>query len=121
MAIRIVLAIRVAFGVFLVFQGFSTPQPDLLESRLAQFGDREMTLTEMELTLPFGERFLRPILDRIGRLISSRTPANQQQAIADKINLAGRPFGLTAGSLLALQVVSLVVLTAAFYGIAALL
>jgi tight adherence protein C len=121
MALSILLAIAVAFGVFLVFQGLNAPQPDLLESRLAQFGDREMTLTEMELTLPFGDRFLRPILDRIGATITKRTPANQQQAIQDKINLAGRPLGLTVGSLLALQIVSLATLVAAFYGIALLL
>ncbi len=121
MALSILLAIVVAFGVFLVFQGFNAPQPDLLESRLAQFGDREMSLTEMELTLPFGDRFLRPILDRIGATIAKRTPANQQQAIQDKINLAGRPLGLTVGSLLALQIVALFTCVAVFYGIAALL
>jgi tight adherence protein C len=121
MALSILLAIVVAFGVFLVFQGFNAPQPDLLESRLAQFGDREMTLTEMELTLPFGDRFLRPILDRIGATIAKRTPANQQQAIHDKINLAGRPLGLTVGSLLALQIVLLATCVAVFYGIATLL
>jgi tight adherence protein C len=121
MALSILLAIVVAFGVFLVFQGLNAPQPDLLESRLAQFGDREMSLTEMELTLPFGDRFLRPILDRIGATIAKRTPANQQQAIQDKINLAGRPLGLTVGSLLALQIVALFTCVAVFYGIAALL
>ena len=121
MAISILLAIVVAFGIFLVFQGLNTPQPDLLESRLAQFGDREMTLSEMELTLPFGDRFLRPILDRIGATIARRTPANQQQAIQDKINLAGRPLGLTVGSLLALQIVLMATCVAVFYGIATLL
>jgi tight adherence protein C len=119
--LSIALALAVAFGVFLVFQGMSRPQTNLLETRLAQFGDHELTLTEMELALPFAERFLRPILDRMGTFITSRTPANRTQALQDKINLAGRPLNLTPGSLLTLQMLSLLVLTAAGFGIANLM
>jgi len=119
--VSIALALAVAFGVFLVFQGMSRPQTDLLETRLAQFGDHELTLSEMELALPFGERFLRPILDRMGNFITSRTPANRTQALQDKINLAGRPLNLTPGSLLTLQLISLLVLTAAGFGLANLM
>ncbi|HEX3607518.1 MAG TPA: type II secretion system F family protein [Candidatus Dormibacteraeota bacterium] len=119
--LSIALALAVAFGVFLVFQGMSRPQTDLLETRLAQFGDHELTLAEMEMALPFGERFLRPILDRMGGYITSRTPANRTQQLQDKINLAGRPLNLTPGSLLTLQLISLLVLTAAGFGIANLM
>jgi tight adherence protein C len=119
--ISIALALAVAFGVFLVFQGMSRPQTDLLESRLAQFGDHDLTLAEMELALPFAERFLRPILDRMGGFITSRTPANRTQQLQDKINLAGRPLNLTPGSLLTLQLISLLVMTAAGFGIANLM
>jgi tight adherence protein C len=115
--LSIALALGVAFGVFLVFQGLSRPQTDLLESRLAQFGDHELSLSEMELSLPFADRFLRPIIDRIGAYIASRTPANRTQALQDKINLAGRPFNMTPGSLLGLQLVSLFVLTVAGLGL----
>jgi tight adherence protein C len=71
----------------------------------------------MELALPFAERFLRPILDRMGNFMTSRTPANRTEALQDKINLAGRPFNLTPGGLLTLQLISLLVLTAAGFGI----
>jgi tight adherence protein C len=116
--LSIALALAVAFGVFLIFQGLSRPQADLLESRLAQFSDHDLTLAEMELEQPFAERFLRPILDRMGNFMTSRTPANRTEALQDKINLAGRPFNLTPGGLLALQLTSLLVLTAAGFGIA---
>jgi tight adherence protein C len=116
--LSIALALAVAFGVFLIFQGLSRPQADLLESRLAQFSDHDLTLAEMELAQPFAERFLRPILDRMGNFMTSRTPANRTEALQDKINLAGRPFNLTPGGLLALQLTSLLVLTAAGFGIA---
>src|SRR3979411_432841 len=105
----------VASGVFLIFQGLSSPQVDLLETRLAQFSDRELTLDEMEMSTPLVDRVIRPIVDRIGQVIAKRTPANQQQALQDKINLAGRPFNLSVGSFLSLQLISLVVCTLVFY------
>jgi tight adherence protein C len=115
--LSIALALAVAFGVFLIFQGLSRPQTDLLESRLAQFSDHDLTLAEMELAQPFAERFLRPILDRMGNFMTSRTPANRTEALQEKINLAGRPFNLTPGGLLALQLSSLLVLTAIGFGL----
>ena len=121
MAVSIILALGVAFGIFLIFRGLSVPQVDLLETRLAQFGDHELTLDEMEMTLPFSDRFLRPILDRWGRAVARRTPANQQQALQDKINLAGRPYNLTVGSFLTVQFLALVVFTPIAYGLALLL
>jgi tight adherence protein C len=117
----IILAMAVAFGVFLIFQGLSSPQVDLLETRLAQFSDRELTLDEMEMSTPLVDRVLRPLVDRIGKVIAKRTPANQQQALQDKINLAGRPFNLSVGSFLSLQLIALVVFTLVGYLLALLL
>ena len=114
MVVSILLAAAVAAGIFFIFQGLTTPQVDLLESRLAQFGDAQMSLDEMEMTLPFGDRFLRPILDRMGRFFSKRMPTNQSQQLQDKINLAGRPWNLTPGSFTALQIVSLLAFSLVF-------
>jgi tight adherence protein C len=119
--ISIILALCVAFGVILIFQGLSRPQVDLLETRLAQFGDRELTLDEMEMTLPLADRLLRPFLERMSKALTSRTPANQQQALQEKLTLAGRPYGLTVGSFLTLQILSLVVFAVLGYGLAALM
>jgi tight adherence protein C len=121
MVVSILLAVVVAFGIFLIFQGLTTPQVDLLESRLAQFGETTMSLDQMEMTLPFGDRFLRPILDRVGGVIARRAPANQTAQLQEKINLAGRPWGLTPGSFLALQTALLLSGTAAFLGLAQVL
>jgi tight adherence protein C len=120
-AISILLALCVAFGVILIFQGLSRPQVDLLETRLAQFGDRELTLDEMEMSLPLADRLFRPFFERIGRALTNRTPANQQQALQDKLNLAGRPYGLTVGSFLTLQIISLVVFAVVGYGVGQLM
>ena len=119
--VSVVLAVVVAFGVFLVFQGLSMPQVDLLEARLAQFGERDMTLEEIEMTMPFGERFLRPIFERIGSIVTSKTPAKQQEALQEKINLAGKPFGMTVGMLLTTQIVALLASTALAFGLSQVL
>ena len=117
MALSIALAAAVAFGVFLAFQGLTKPQTDLLEARLAQFGERDMTLDEIEMTLPFSERFLRPILDRLGHFFTKNTPAKQTEELQDKINLAGRPFGLTPGIFLTTQFTALISFAAVGLGL----
>ena len=119
--VNILLAFAVAFGVFMIFQGLTTPQTNLLESRLAQFSDHEMTLDEMEMSLPFIDRVFRPIFTRIGQAVASRTPDNAKQAIQEKINLGGRPMGMTVGTFFAMQIVMLGVLALAFYLLGVLL
>ena len=107
MALSIVLAAAVAFGVFIAFQGLTKPQADLLEARLAQFGERDMTLDEIELTMPFMERFLHPIVDRFSKFFTKNTPAKQTEQLQEKINLGGRPFGMTPGIFLTTQFLAL--------------
>ncbi|HET9052462.1 MAG TPA: type II secretion system F family protein, partial [Candidatus Dormibacteraeota bacterium] len=119
--VSVILACAVASGVFFVFQGLSTPQVDLLEARLAQFGERDMTLEEIEMTLPFAERFLRPIFERVGGVITSRTPDKQKAVLQDKINLAGRPGGLTVGMFLTMQIVAFLAGLAVAFGLAEVL
>ena len=116
-AISLLLALCVAFGVILIFQGLSRPQVDLLETRLAQFGDRELTLDEMEMSLPLVDRLFRPFFDRIGNALTSRLKAGQREALQEKLNLAGRPYGLTVGTFLTLQVIALVVFAVVGYGV----
>ena len=120
-AVTILLGLVVAFGIFLIFQGFTTPQANLLDTRLAQFADHEMTLDEMEMSLPFVDRVIRPVFDRIGKTIAERTPANQRQALQEKIDLAGRPYNLTVGSFLTMQVIAAVLFALVGYGLASLL
>ena len=119
--VSIILALCVAFGVILIFQGLSRPQVDLLETRLAQFGDRELTLDEMEMSLPLVDRLFRPFFDRIGTALTNRMKATQREALQEKLNLAGRPYGLTVGTFLTMQVIALVVFAVVGYGVGNLL
>ncbi|MDQ6846602.1 MAG: type II secretion system F family protein, partial [Candidatus Dormibacteraeota bacterium] len=114
----------VSFIVFGLTNRSTATQSDLLEARLAQFsetGRQVMSLTEAELSLPFSDRVIKPVFDKLGKIMSRRMQGGQQQAIQEKLNLAGRPGGLTAGGFVALQLISLVLGIALGLGLAVLL
>jgi tight adherence protein C len=100
----------VSFIVFGLTSRSTATQADLLEARLAQFnetGRQVVSLTEAELSLPFTDRVIKPVFDKLGRIMSRRMQGGQQQALQEKLNLAGRPGGLTAGGFVALQLIAM--------------
>jgi tight adherence protein C len=112
-----VLALIAAGGIFLVFLGFSlrpaASTGQILQQRLMAYEDsRPLTIEEQELQLPFSERFLRPAIEKVGRLVSDRTPEKARQDLQNKLNLAGRPFGLSSSDFMVVRYVGTVVLGA---------
>src|ERR1700676_4499316 len=104
--------IGVSFIIFGLTSRSTATQADLLEARLAPFtetGHHIPSLSQAELSLPFADRVIKPIFDRLGRIMSRRMEGGQLQAIQERLNLAGRPGGLTAGGFVALQLMSTVV------------
>ncbi|MBJ7593363.1 MAG: type II secretion system F family protein [Candidatus Dormibacteraeota bacterium] len=102
----------VSFIVFGLTNKSTATQADLLEARLSQFnetGRQVLSLSEAELSLPFTDRVIKPVFDKLGKIMSRRMQGGQQQAIQEKLNLAGRPGGLTAGGFVALQVIAMVI------------
>lgn len=100
----------VSFIIFGLVNTASASQSDLLEARLSQFNEigRQVTsLTEAELSLPFTDRVVKPLFDRMGKIMTRRMQGTQQQNIQERLNLAGRPGGLTAGGFVALQLICL--------------
>ena len=78
------------FGVFLAVAGAAAPaRRDPLEQRLAQFAQRPRTLEEIEMQAPFSERFLRPLVSGIARLIARFTPGSAVENIQKKLIHAG--------------------------------
>ena len=66
-----------------------------IEERLAAFTERQRTLEELELELPFRERVLKPltqhILTRLGKLLPSKNAGKVKR----NLEMAGSPGGLT--------------------------
>jgi tight adherence protein C len=105
----ILYAAIAAGGIFLVFWGMYATRGqavsgDLVQDRLAAFsGDKPLTLDEVELQKPFEERFIRPIIDRLGKYLSENTPEKQRQDMQNRLNLAGRPGNLSPSDFQALR------------------
>jgi len=94
--LNIVFAFLAFSGIIIAVQAVTAkPRQDLISERLSRYGDHNLTLDEIELSLPFSERFIKPALERIGGLLTSRMAKNRQVVLQNKINLAGRPYGLS--------------------------
>jgi tight adherence protein C len=60
--------------------------------KLSRIEDHALTLQEIELSQPFTQRFLVPILGRIQAFLRDRTPAHRQEQLRLLIIQAGSPY-----------------------------
>jgi len=102
----ILVLIGVVFiaGVVLIAVGMRTPaKEDTLEARLAELGalDRPPTLEEIELSMPFSDRVVRPVLERLAEFVTRMTPAQTLQRTRHKLELAGFPYRIGPAEFLA--------------------
>ena len=81
----------------------SSEEDDLLASRLIEFSERgEITsLEEIELSQPFRERVIVPLLLRVGDISARFTPQKLIEDTELKIELAGNPIRMGAPAFLA--------------------
>jgi tight adherence protein C len=90
--IPIFIVVILAIVGVLVYMGLRDDRNrDPLQDRLAQFGDRETpeSLEEIELSLPFKDRVLLPIMRRLSDLVAKLTPQSQIDDTRKKLELAG--------------------------------
>jgi tight adherence protein C len=70
---------------------------DVVEHRLRIYEQGQpVTTTEIELQQPFAQRVAWPLIRRIGRILEQTMPEKVRQKIREKVQLAGRPGGLSA-------------------------
>src|SRR5512136_2874218 len=114
MMIWIILAgVVVAFAIVLVVVGMSAPDPQqTLQQRLAEYGARETpaTLEEIELSLPFSQRVIVPLLNSIAQFVARFTPQQSLESARHNLELAGNPYNLTASQFWALRAATAIVL-----------
>ena len=65
-----------------------------IEDRLADFGtlDRPATLEEIELSQPFSERILAPLITSLAEFAMRFSPSQSREALQHKLDLAGNPY-----------------------------
>jgi tight adherence protein C len=114
-----VLALGVGIGIFIIFFGFArnaasaASTADIVAQRLQVYGgEKPLTLEEVELQKPFSERALRPMIERLGSLLSRSTPQKARADLLNKLDLAGRPGNLTPEDFGAVRIVAAAVMAA---------
>ncbi|MFC2028523.1 type II secretion system F family protein [Chloroflexota bacterium] len=89
-------------------------EEDALTARLAEISSEGTpeSLEQVELSLPFYNRVIIPILKNLGNISARFTPQHALDTTAKKIELAGNPGNIGASSFLAMRFVS-----AGFFGV----
>ena len=87
-------------------------EEDPLQARLAEFIQRGdvSSLEEIELSQPFSERVIIPVIRRIGEISARFTPQKAIQDTARRLELAGNPWPIDAATFLAIRFILAVVL-----------
>jgi tight adherence protein C len=105
------IVIVVAFALLvlagLVYYGMRDDgDRDPLQARLAEYGDRDLpsSLEELELSLPFQERVLRPLFRKLADIVTRFTPERQLESTRRQLELAGNPSNLDAATFLGVRV-----------------
>ena len=123
----IFIALAIGISIFVVFFGLSRTPPEtdtgtLVEERLQTYeGKRPLTLEEVELAVPFAERFLRPAVTRLGAMLSRSSPGKARADLERRLDLAGRPGNLTPEDFGAVRIVAAVVMAVVGLGVGFLL
>lgn len=123
--IILVAAAMLCMTAVLIYVGLaSSPRGgDQVATRLEEFASRAtpLTLEEIELSQPFSERVVRPILRGLAQFVTRFTPAHTIESTAQNLELAGRPhnwgvtefLGLRTGAALLLAVFFFLLLSVA--------
>lgn len=109
MEIGILIVLGLALVGGLVYVGLRDDKSrDPLQERLAQFGERELpeSLEEIEMSIPFKDRVLLPILRKIAGITTKFTPEKQLQEVRHQIELAGLAGSMEPTSFLAMRIVA---------------
>lgn len=78
-----------------------------IQSRLEEYASRSgspLTLEEIELSLPFSERIVRPILVNLSKAVSKLSPSKSRESAELQLQLAGKPYGWGPTEFLGLRV-----------------
>jgi len=109
--VGIVIVLGIAGALIFVAQRIPKGDEDPLQARLAEFSQsgEAVSLNEIELSQPFVERVIYPILRQFGEVSTRMTPQKQLQDITRKLELSGKAGWIDAPMFFALRLVGAVV------------
>lgn len=95
--VGIVLLIGVIGAILLIRFGLkATDSGSDIQNRLVEYAarsDTPLSLEEIELSLPFSQRVMRPMLITLSKGFSRLSPSKSREATEHKLEMAGRPYG----------------------------
>ncbi|GAB4462578.1 MAG: type II secretion system F family protein [Anaerolineales bacterium] len=101
----ILLVLFIIVGVISVNLRQNAEEEDPLQARLAEYlqSGEVTSLEEIELSQPFFERVVVPIIKKIGEISARFTPQKAIQDTARRLELAGNPWPIDAATFLAIR------------------
>src|SRR5687768_10824074 len=91
----VLLAFLACASVALLMAGvFANSRPSLVDARLGPAGRVMHNLEDLELSQPFVDRVIRPMMRQVSRLVQSRMPQSQIDDLRRRLMVAGNPGGL---------------------------
>ncbi|MCC6793404.1 MAG: type II secretion system F family protein [Thermomicrobiales bacterium] len=93
-------------GASLTMLGLSRQRRSVvnIDERLANFADRPVTLEERELSQPFSERMLKPLIKSWSLWLGSRSPSKSSEKVRLKLARAGNPSGMGVNEFMGLRI-----------------
>jgi tight adherence protein C len=111
--VPLLVAVGAFVAIMFVIIGIASPRPaDQVEARLLEYGDRLMTLEELELSRPFSERILLPMIRGSSTFVSRFTPQRSIENTQHKLELAGNPNNWSAAEFLGIRGLAALLLAA---------
>ena len=115
MSPEIIIAVLAAAAVLLITYGVAArPTEDAVQARLSQLVVQPRSIEEMELQLPFYDRVLRPMIQRLSRA-GRRQEGGVVQRIDAKLEKAGYPGGLRGADWVGVKLLALIAFTVIFF------
>ncbi len=104
----LVAALGIAVGILILFLGLYSMSSTTvaLQERLEEYAARPMTLEEIELSQPFSERVVKPMLRSLARTITRFAPKTVMENAARNLEKAGNPYNWTATEFMGLRVLA---------------
>lgn len=108
----LVVALGVSLGVLIFFLGLYSISATTatIQERLEEYGTRPLTLEELELSQPFSERILKPLLRNLAKTVMRFTPKTMMENTTRMLERAGNPYNWTAVEFIGLRVLAGVLL-----------
>lgn len=109
----LIAALGVSLSLLILFWGLYSISATTatIQERLEEFGARPLTYEEIELSQPFSERVVKPLLRNLAKAVTRFTPKTLMENTSRQLEKAGNPYNWTAIEFMGLRVLAGILLS----------